>query len=104
MVWLIIIGFIGLFAALFAVLDYLDYAREWRYALPLIPILLSFWGLSLFAYNRYLDHQRGVCSKWGTETNYETKYVNTGYGNWDCYGLVEAKWVPTDRIRGVENE
>jgi hypothetical protein len=104
MFWLILIVFIGLLAGGISVIAKWDYEREYRYLLPLIPILVAIWALGLYAYNRGLDYQVGKCAKWSVETNYETKYVNIGYADWACYGLVNNNWVPIERIRGIENE
>lgn len=102
MMWLIILGFIALFVITAFVIDGIDYSREYVWALLFIPIGLAIWLLALFGYNRYLDYGEGKCSKWSQTTGYETKYVNIGYGDWDCYGLVDGKWIPIDRIRGIE--
>ena len=102
MVWLIILGFIGLIAAAIRLAIQVDYSRDFRHALLFIPIVLLAWLLSLFAYNRALDYQTGKCFKWSIETGYETKYRNIGYGDWECYGLTNGKWLPIERIRGIE--
>lgn len=104
MVWLIILGFICLITAGIWLAAHIDYTREARYALLYIPLIVAAWLLGLYAYNRALDYQAGKCATWATTTNYKTKYVNIGYGDWACYGLVEGKWLPIERIRGVENE
>jgi hypothetical protein len=103
MVWLIILGFIALIAAGIALANQLDYSREWLQAVLFIPLIIAFWLLSLFAYNRALDYQTGKCAKWSIETGYETKYRNIGYGDWECYGLTNGKWLPIERIRGIED-
>lgn len=103
MVWIIIIGFLALIAAAIALLNHIDYSRDWRQGLLFIPIVIAVWLLSLFAYNRALDYQIGKCAKWSAETGYETKYRNIGYGDWQCYGLTNGKWLPIERIRGIED-
>lgn len=104
MVFLIIIGFIALLAAAIWVINIFDYARQARYLLPLFAIAAITWLLALFAYNRALDYNENKCAKWAIETGYETKYVNIGYGDWACYGKVVDKWLPIERIRGIEND
>jgi len=103
MFWLIILGFIALIAALLALANQVEYSRSWLQAMLFIPIVLSIWLLSLFAYNRALDYQKGKCVKWSVETGYKTKYRNIGYGDWECYGLTQGKWLPIERIRGFED-
>lgn len=104
MVWLIIIGFIALFALSIWVIAEWDYRRTPAFLLWLIPIAVTIWALSVFAYNRALEYQTNKCANWSIETGYKTKYVNVGYGDWNCYGQVADKWLPIERIRGIENE
>jgi hypothetical protein len=103
MVWLIILGFVGLIGLAIRLANELDYSREWKKAFLFIPIVLLTWLLALFAYNRTLDYQTDKCFKWSVETGYETKYRNIGYGDWQCYGLTNGKWLPIERIRGIED-
>ena len=102
MVWLIILGFIALIVAAIALANQVDYSRSGLQALLFIPLAIAVWLLSLFAYNRALDYQTGKCAKWSVETGYQTKYRNIGYGDWQCYGLTNGKWLPIERIRGIE--
>jgi Mn2+/Fe2+ NRAMP family transporter len=103
MVWFIILGFIGLFVMACVLAAQVDYSRDWRQALLFIPIVVCVWLLVLFAYNRGLDYRQNKCEKWSIETGYQTKFRNVGYGDWDCYGFTNGKWVPIERIRGVED-
>lgn len=103
MVWFIILGFISLVFGAIALANQVDYSRDWRQALLFIPIAFACWLLALFAYNRALDYQTGKCAKWSVETGYQTKYKNIGYGDWQCYGLTNGKWLPIERIRGIED-
>lgn len=104
MFWLIVIGFIALLALAIRVFVEWDYRRTPLVLLLLIPIAVAIWALSLFAYNRALYYNANKCAKWATETGYKTKYVNTGYGDWACYGQLADKWLPIERIRGIEND
>ena len=102
MVWLIILGFIGLIVlAIWLGLEW-EYRENWL-GLLYIPWLILAWLLCLLSYNRALDYQEGVCAKWSVETGYETKYRNVGYGDWACYGKTNGKWLPLERIRGIED-
>lgn len=103
MVWLIILGFIGLIIGAVALADQVDYSREWWQALLFIPLAIITWLLILFAYNRALDYNAGKCAKWSETTGYQTKYKNIGYGDWQCYGLTNGKWLPIELIRGIED-
>ena len=102
MVWLIIIGFIALIVLTIALANQVNYSRDWRQALLFIPIILAIWLLSLYSYNSALNYETGKCIKWSVETGYETKYKNIGYGDWQCYGFTSGKWLPIERIRGIE--
>lgn len=102
MMWLIILAFLALIVAAIWLTAYIDYTREARYALLYAPLIVAAWLLGLYAYNRVLDYQGGKCAKWSIETGYKTKFVNIGYGDWDCYGMVDGKWIPINRIRGIE--
>jgi hypothetical protein len=102
MVWLIILGFIGLIIGAVALANQVNYSREWRQALLFIPLALITWLLILFAYNRALDYETSRCAKWSVETGYQTKYRNIGYGDWACYGMTNGKWLPIERIRGID--
>jgi glucan phosphoethanolaminetransferase (alkaline phosphatase superfamily) len=103
MVWLIILAFIALLIAGIALANQVDYSREWKEALLFIPLIICVWLLCVFAYNRSLDYERGKCAKWSEQTGYETKYTNIGYGDWQCYGKTSGKWLPIERIRGIED-
>ena len=103
MAWLIGLGLIAMIVAcIWDGLHILYYKKYWLF-LIYIPIFLCFWLLVLFGYNRALDYQSGKCQKWSQETGYETKYVNIGYGDWNCYGKTKGKWLPIERIRGIED-
>lgn len=101
MMWLIILGFIALIVAAIWLGAEWQYRQDW-FGLLYIPWLILAWLLCLFTYNLNLDYQTNKCAQWSQTTGYETKYVNIGYGDWDCYGLLDDKWIPIDRIRGIE--
>ena len=102
MVFLIILGFIGLIVSAIWLGNEWEYHQNWL-GLLYIPWLVLAWLLCLFAYNRALDYQTTKCANWSLETGYQTKYKNIGYGDWQCYGMTNGKWLPIERIRGIED-
>jgi len=103
MVWLIIVGFIAIIVATVVLGIQIDYTNNNKLFWLYVPLALMFWLLVLFAYNKSLDYQANKCAKWSIETGYETKYKNVGYGDWNCYGKTNGKWLPIERIRGIED-
>jgi hypothetical protein len=46
------------------------------------------------------SHRQTICNRLAETTGQETRYIELGRFDFDCYVLVNGRWVPRGQVRG----
>lgn len=48
-------------------------------------------------------YEEGVCEKWGTQVERETRFIRTNFWEWGCYVNTDEGWIGTDKMVKVDD-